>query len=508
MSKDLPPAKLAGLAESLSGKDCALLVIEYNNKEKKDGKNYNEEIKTIVATIPPYANDGRRQEYIFYWTLWSNFGFLSLDLQTNILSLKVTQRRLGIAESIFVSSCLIHHLSLTFRWIPKIYTPEQFEQVYKKLREEHLAEVMPLIQIVRHETFLKLQKEGFLDKDDDNEGVINWYEVDNYKTLEELISEQAKEIKDYLDDEEKRKKRGAIAAGEDIYTEYIGLSLDEIAEKVKQLGIITKSPEEEVKRWKKEVALEESKIRALIKEGRLMQGSVTDVASWYHNGQGFIGTEGITALSWYDFQDKLDKNFNKHIDDKNGLVEFCEGEFLIANGGGAGYVRDGETDCSAEKTRLRVIDQLKDYQTIKEDDEGYLDITSDELKSAFIARIEDAQKTIKLVKEHLEVIKRGKDELFDNVVEIADDLVREGESLIKKVVTDQEDTLDMVVKQFSLLAFFKDVKWKDKEKYKLNPDIEIDEEWVEKTIEDLIGNANKESGNNFKRITVLQSTKK
>ena len=40
------------------------------------------------------------------------------------------------------------------------------------------------------------------------------------------------------------------------------------------------------------------------------------------------------------------------------------------------------------------------------------------------------------------------------------------------------------------------------------PDIEIDEEWVEKTIEDLIGNANKESGNNFKRITVLQSTKK
>lgn len=505
MSKDLPPAKLAGLAESLSGKECALLVIEYNNKEKKDGKSYNEEIKTIVATISPYSNDGKRQEYIFYWTLWSNFGFLSIDLQTNILRLKATQRQLDIAKSIFVSSCLTRHLSLTFRWLPKIYTPDQFEQIYKKLREKHLAEVIPLIQVARHETFLKLQQEGFLEKDDDHEAVIDWYEEANNKTLEELINERAKEIKDYLDDEEKRKKRGAVAVGEDIYTEYVGLSLNEIEEKLKQSGTITKPPEEEVKRWKEEVASEELKLRAFIKEGKFVLAPVTDSAGWYHNGQEFIGTEGITSQSWYDFQNKLDKSFNKHIDDKNELVEFCEGEFLVASSGGAGYVKEGETICSAEKTRLRVIEQLDDYQTVKEDDEGYLDITGD-LKSAFIARIEEAQKAIKRVKEHLETIKRGKDELFDNVVEIADDLVREGEGLIQEVVEDQQETLDFVVEDFSLLAFFKDVKWKDQEKYKLNSDIEIDEEWIEKTIDDLISYANREGGYNYRRNKVLQST--
>lgn len=231
---------------------------------------------------------------------------------------------------------------------------------------------------------------------------------------------------------------------------------------------------------------------------------LTDTAGWYHNGQEFVGTEGITAQSWYDFQDKLDKKFNKHIDDKHELVEFCEGEFVVASGGGAGYVKEGETICSAEKTRLRVIEQLDDYQTVKEDDEGYLDITSEDLKLAFIARIEEAQKGIKRVKEHLEVIKRGKDELFDNVVEIADDLVREGEGLIQEVVEDQQETLDFVVKDFSLLAFFKDVKWKDEEKYKLNPDIEIDEEWIEKTIDDLISNANREGGYNYRRNKVLQ----
>ncbi len=499
MSKDLPPAKLASLAESLSGKECALLAIEYDNKEKKDDKSYKEEIKTIAATISPYSNDNKRQEYVFYWTLWSNLCFIGLDLQTNMLLLRVIYRQLGTARSIFVSSCLIHHIYLTFRWMPKIYTSDQFEQTYKKLREEHLAQVLPLTQVARHETFLKLQQDGFLDKDDESEGVIDWYEKDSDKTLEELIKEQAKEIKDYLDDDEKAKKRGAISVGEDIHTEYVGLSLDEIEEKLKQSGTVTKPPEDEIKRWKKELSLEESKIRALIKAGQLTPATVTDSFGWYHNGQEFIGMEGIAAQSWYDFNNKIDKGFNKHMDDKNELVEFCEGEFLVASGGGAGYVKEGEATCSAEQTRLRVIDQLSEYKTIKQDEEGYLNITEEDLKTSFVERINKAQGAIKLVKEHLQVIKRAKEEFFDNVVDIADDLVKDGELLIQEVVSDLQKTLDFIVKDFSLLAFDKDVKWKDEEKYKLNPEIEIDDEWVEKTIDDLIGLANRESHYSFER---------
>ncbi len=190
------------------------------------------------------------------------------------------------------------------------------------------------------------------------------------------------------------------------------------------------------------------------------------------------------------------------------MVEFCEGEFLVANGGMAGYVKEGETNCSAERTRLRVIEEIDKYQSVKQDDDGYLDITSEDLKSAFISRIEEAQGTIKRVKEHMEVIKRVKDQIFDDVVDISDDLIKEGEGLIQEVVADQQETLDFIVKDFSLLAFFKDVKWKDEEKYKLNPDIEIDEKWVEESINDLIGYANKESGSSYRRNAVLQSSKK
>lgn len=508
MSKDLPPAKLTAFAQSLTGKERAFLAIDYINKEKKDGKNYDEETKLIQATISPYRDNPERQEFIFYWELWRNLCFLSLDLQTNILLLRATHRQLDIAKSIFVSSCLVRHIYLTFRWMPKIYTSEQFEQIYKKVREEHLSETMPLMQIARHEAFLSLQQQGYLDPKDDQEGVIEWYEEDSKKTLEELVAEKAKSIKNYLDDEERRKKRGAVAVGEDLYSEYLGLEMPKIEEKVKELGVITKPPAEEVERWNQELALQEAKLRDLIKEGKLTAITVTNSFGWYHNGEEYIGTEGITAQSWYDYPDKLDKNFNGYIDEQHQLVEFSEGEFLIASGGIAGYVKDGEENCSAEKTRLRVLDQLNDYQHIKESEDGQLDITSEDLKSAFIERIGEAQRAIKRIKEHAEVIKRAKTEFFDDVVEIADELVNEGESLIQEVTTGLQDTLDYVRKDYSLLAFFRDVNWTDKDKYKINPDIEIDEEWVEKTIDDLVGYSNKECYGNFKRNPVLQSTKK
>ena len=177
----------------------------------------------------------------------------------------------------------------------------------------------------------------------------------------------------------------------------------------------------------------------------------------------------------------------------------CEGEFLIASKGGAAYLKKDEDDCSAERTRKRLADQLKNYQMIKEDEEGYLDIADEELKISFIARVEEAQKNIKLVKNHLEVFKRAEEEFFDNVVEIDDALVRDGEATIIDVVADQQETLDFVVKDFSLLAFFKDIKWKDEEKYQLNPDIEIDEEWVEDTLNKMVSYAKRDSSYPYTR---------
>src|SRR3990167_8703063 len=165
MSGDLTNSKLAELTESLSGKDCALLVIGYFLQEEKDGKEYREEIKTIAACISPYGNDRKRQEYLFYYELWYNLRMFELDLQTCMLDLQCMDKQLqGIALAL-VHDAVNYHNLLLFRWTPKIITEKQFEDLYNKERTARLTEILPLAEVARYEAFFRLRNAGYFPKD-------------------------------------------------------------------------------------------------------------------------------------------------------------------------------------------------------------------------------------------------------------------------------------------------------------------------------------------------------
>lgn len=492
MSKDLPPAKLANLAESLSGKECALLAIEFNNKEDKEGKSYKEERETISAAISPYSSDNKRKEFYFYYKLWMNLSFFGLDLQTCLLQLRVLDNKLRIVSNALINSCLVDNALWCFRSIPKILTEEEFIELYKKVRTERLAEIMPVSQLAKHEAFLRLQTEGFLEEDDEHEAIFEYFEESDNRTKDEQVKIRTKEIKDYLDEEEARKARGTVTLDEGLYKEYEGLTLEEIESKVATEEDFSQPDPQEVERWHKTVGEELVELRKLIDKGILKTSKVVENGGWYHSGEEFIGQEGITAESWYSYSEKQDKDFNNFIDNKDDLVEFYEGEVVIARSRGASYKGKDDKVCSAEKSRQNVEERLKNILYIQKKD-NIIDIIAD-IKPHYLERIKETQETIQRLVDHLEVVKRAEKQLFDNAIHIAEDLIKQADGEIPDVVKAQDKTLKTVLSNFNIMAFEKEVTLKDDTKYRLITEVQPDEAWVKESIDHLIEIAERESG--------------
>lgn len=496
MSKDLPPAKLANLAESLSGKECALLAIEFNNKEDKEGKSYKEERETISAAISPYSSDNKRKEFYFYYKLWMNLSFFDLDVQTCLLQLRVLNNKLRIVSNALINSCLVDNALWCFRSIPKILTEEEFVELYKKVRAERLAEIMPVSQLAKHEAFLRLQEEGFLDEDDEHEAIFEYFEESGKKTKEEQEKIRAKEIKDYLDDQAARKARGTMTLDDGPYKEYEGLILEEIENKVATEEDFSQPDPKDIERWKRTVEEELAKLLKAIDKGILKTSRVVENGGWYHSGKEFIGQEGIIGESWYSYSEKRDKDFNKFIDNKEDLVEFYEGEVVVAKGRGASYKGKDDEVCSAEKSRQNAEERLKNMLYIQKKD-SILDIIPG-IKPHYLERIKETQETIQRLVNHVEVIKRADKQLFDNVIHIAEDLIKQAEVEIPEVVKAQDKTLKTVLSNFNILAFEKEVVLRDDAKYRLTTDVQPDEAWVKESIDHLIEIAERESGYTYR----------
>jgi len=198
MTKDLTISKLASLANTLTGKEVALLVIDYYLRGDKEGKDYTDEVKTIVSTIN-YSNPNRRSEYIFYYELWRTCGFYSLDLQTNIMNLEIYSWKLEFIKQLVFESCTKYLFSRFMNMLPKYYTQEQFNELYEKCKERIFAEQLPVETVAEYEAFHALKRDKLIPEkayygiddvfgDDKNlEDKFEKYIDENLNTLEDSI---------------------------------------------------------------------------------------------------------------------------------------------------------------------------------------------------------------------------------------------------------------------------------------------------------------------------------
>ncbi|MEO8581389.1 MAG: hypothetical protein ABI425_02285 [Patescibacteria group bacterium] len=82
------------------------------------------------------------------------------------------------------------------------------------------------------------------------------------------------------------------------------------------------------KEWAEEVAKQQLKINQWI-DNNVLEGKTVTTGQGYYCTKRDIGKPGVTALSWYECKEKLDRNFNDFIDNKKELVHFCENEVAI-----------------------------------------------------------------------------------------------------------------------------------------------------------------------------------
>jgi len=427
MSQDLSLSKLAELARSLSAKECALLVIGYYQQEKKDGKEYKEEIKTVASTISPYASDAKRKEYVFYYKLWWSLGLFELDLQTCMLDLQIMANQLQSVSLGLTHDVVNYHNLILFMWMPKILTKKQFEDTYNKERKKRLSEVIAFGQVVRYEAFHKLQEEGYFSKKDDY--------------LEEV---------DYEDE-----------------------------------------------KFKTEAKTQEGKLRQAIDKGILKSAKVKEKLGWYHNGTEYIGQDGILAQSWYDYRDKLDQDFNSHLDNKGELVEWETGRYAVAKEGTLLSRLNKSNITDGEETRQYFEKRLRDILLIKEE-EKVLDFADDDYRNLILLRLKDTQEWIQRLINHIEVISKIEREIFGKEVSV-NDLRSKARDLIAQTVERQNNSIPELLNGYNVLR--KNTKlaftFKDANKYTLQADLKPEQEWVDDTVGQLIEIANDESGYNY-----------
>ena len=426
MSSDLTNSKLAELAKSLSGKECALLVVGYYQQEEKDGKDYREEIKTIAACISPYGDDRKRKEYIFYYELWFNLRMFELDLQTCMLDLQCMDRQLqGIALALIHEAVNYHNL-LLFRWTPKIFTEKQFEDLYNKERATRLAEVLPLTEAARYEAFFRLRKAGYFPK---------------------------------------------------------GSYLDKV--------------DEDDNKWKLAVVEELTRLKTAVKNGKLKQAKVSSDFGWYHNGKVYIGQDGIVAQSWYSYHEKLDKDFNAHIDNQGELVEWENGRYAVAKEGTLLSKINKSNLPDGEDHRVQFEKRLENILMIKEEN-LVLDFEQDDYKQLIFLRLKDAQEWIQRLINHIEVTIKIENEIFGKEVS-SNNLQDKAKNIIAQTVEGQNESIPDLLSGYNILR--KEAKnlytFKDENRYKLSGDLKPEEEWIRETIGKLVEISNKESGYNY-----------
>jgi hypothetical protein len=105
MAKDFSTSKLSALVSGLTGKEAALLQINYMLDEEKTGIDYKNETDVISAAVEKLLSREQQYDFFRYYNLFIYTGLFSLDLQSLRFQLNIINANLANLHTMILWSC-------------------------------------------------------------------------------------------------------------------------------------------------------------------------------------------------------------------------------------------------------------------------------------------------------------------------------------------------------------------------------------------------------------------
>lgn len=481
------------ITTALKAKERAKIIFRYALIDDEEGTDHKKEIDDLRSVIP----SSQIKEHNFYVELFRFVNMLDFDLQTAYLRLKIIEAKMSHLDFLLNLDTAVEYLGSLSCFLPRFMTRKQYDDLFVKHKQDELSAVFSITQLARHEAIARLKKEGWLKENEYLNDVEERIERYIGRTETKLIDEEVAAIKNALEHWQRLKDREAVFASVySSYEQYIGLNDDQLREKIKTSGKILFPSQEEISRWQQTVKEEKEKIENLVKEGKLIAQPVGDKTGWY-SCPSDKGLPGITALSWYQYQGKLDNSFNEILEKKDDLMDMHEGNIAIP----ISPWENKQDDCPAEDTRkmiFKLIDDLRIVEKKEEAGSSYLELKPN-IKEVILILIKEIYELYARIISYVAAITHLEERFFDGQYLISrkkwfGDAEKETAGEIAK---DHNEAMARLIKHYNRFnSDNQEITFPNQEEYFITLPEQTDEKIYKQVVFGLISDAIEKSGFN------------
>lgn len=460
------------------------------------------QIEQLVRSCPPQ----QAKDYNFYISLkqyiWEH---VIDDIRDTLFTLEMLSGSVATLLYLMGIAPFISDATDQLRRLPKIVTKEEYDQAVIEARAQERSEILPLdghYDLAKLEAFYRLIQEKHIQAGDFE--AYRDYMGHYGQTEEGLIKAKIASVREHMDTYKKRKQRmGGDKPMLDYVEQYINMSGEQIVERVRQNyeGQFDIPTKEEYERWQRTVDEERNRLHEAIEKGIILKkengieaGSYYD---WKDRFQKFAGDEGAESRHWNPLHEEcmeigysdgkvMASSLAKHGDWRNIAA------VTIHNKESMGYAGDD----MGQRRLDSVIELLEALNPIVLSPKNF-----DTEVRTFSLRLEEHKKTLteftkganaqlKTLFNKVALIKAVEDGYFDGMaIVIRGEVLRflNIETLKERAIylTEYHNNKirEIVTLYNKLCSGLWDYKLIDIDMYLLNPDLQVDETWVDEELE-------------------------
>ncbi len=482
------------------------------------------QIKTIVSACP----NEQVEKYNFYISLkeevWTR---LLPTIEILLLELNLYKKQISPLTYLLSISPILNKAIEYVENIPVIVTKTEYNEAIKRAKKSIKKEVLQIDGrhgLAKQEAFYKLKVKEKLDEEFELLDEYLWW-MDRYgKTKEELISKATNRLKNGADNYKRFKDK----IGEEPYLwkeykEYVGKSDDELKDIVlkEKAHALEKPSKKEYETWQKAIDEQKERIKKAVIDGELVKAT-GKIRHYDRKAKKWSikEVEGIEAGSYYDWDRRYQKYAGEPGEKDRGYNPLSEDCIELRYTDTKGIVYPGDINLTEKEERSRqaiVVSSPHDEYLIKryrqqqsfivtilttllpvkvnkdwfKSDMADVKISKKDYEDALIEFVTNATNKIKEIKERIALTETISDNHYDGELLSSNPknpfgTIERAKSEIELFINTHNSDVESILQTFRAVEMGHwEFELENKEKYLLNKDIEVNQEWVQNELEDI-----------------------